>query len=118
MVRTFIQIVLPLVAPLALYALWVWYARRRAAVVGDEPPPFTKGAMFWSIVAGCVLVVISLSLLALSTGEEPTERRYVPPRMEGGKVLPPEFEPGKPPEEPNPYELRRKGPGAVGGTGE
>lgn len=92
MSRVFIQIILPLVAPLAVYFLWLWYARKRSETSGDEPPAFTRGAMFWALLIGFALTVSSLAFLAATGGVSPDAGTYQPPRMEDGKVIGPSYE--------------------------
>ncbi len=92
MSRVFIQIILPLIAPLAVYILWLWYARKRAETSGDEPPSFTKGAAFWAILVGFVLTLASLAFLAATGGVSPDAGTYNPPRFEDGKVVGPSWD--------------------------
>ena len=92
MSRVFIQIILPLVAPLGVYFLWLWYAQKRAETSGNEPPAFTRGAAFWAILAGFVLTVASLAWLAASSGVSPDAGIYHPPRLENGKVIGPSYD--------------------------
>lgn len=92
MSRVFIQIVLPLIAPLGVYFLWLWYAQKRSETKGDEPPAFTQGGAFWAIVVGFVLAIASLAYLAATTGVNPDAGTYQPPRWEDGKVIGPGYE--------------------------
>lgn len=98
MTRFLIQVALPLFAPLAVYIAWLWYAQKRAERHGNEPPAFTRGTAFISILIGAVLAAISLVTLALVGGEEATDRKYVSPRFEDGQVVQPHFE-DEPPED-------------------
>jgi len=90
--RVLIQIVLPLIAPLAIYFLWLWYAGKRAEESGDEPPAFTKGMAFWAILIGLALTISSLAFLATTGGVSPDAGKYQPPRWEDGKIIGPSFE--------------------------
>lgn len=92
MSRVFIQIILPLVAPLAVYFLWLWYAGKRAETSGDEPPAFTRGTAFWAILIGFALMIASLAYLAATSGVSPDAGVYHPPRLEDGKVVGPSYE--------------------------
>jgi len=92
MSRIIVEIILPLVAPLAVYFLWLSYARKRAETSGDEPPAFTRGAAFWAILIGFVLTVASLAYLAVNSGVPPDAGTYQPPRLEDGKVIGPSYE--------------------------
>jgi len=90
--RFVIQVAVPLLAPLAVYILWLWYAQKRAEKHGNEPPAFTRGAAFISILIGAVLAIVSLVVLALMSGQPPTEGAYQPPRLEDGKIIGPSFD--------------------------
>ena len=91
MLREILTDLLPLLAPLAIYMAWVAYMRARARANDDEPPVLERGPIFWSIAAGFVLMVASLMWLAFSTGDKPGQGQYIPPRYEGGKIIPPEY---------------------------
>ena len=91
MTRFLLQVALPLFAPFAIYMTWLWYAQKRAEKHGNEPPAFTRGRAFISIIAGAVLAIASIIVLALSTGHEISDGKYISPRLEGGKVVGPEF---------------------------
>ena len=90
MTRIFFEDILPLILPVTLYVLWVWYARKTHSGDG-ELPALKKGPLFWSILAGFVLMAATLAVLALSTGSPPGSK-YEPPRFEGGKVVPPRYD--------------------------
>jgi len=91
MSRAFIQVVLPLVAPLAVYFLWLWYARKRAETKGDEPPAFTRGGAFWTILIGFILAVASLAFLAATGGVDRDAGSYHPPKWEDGEIVGPRY---------------------------
>ncbi len=93
MSRILIQIILPLMAPLMVYALWVWYGRKRAETSGDEPPEFTKGSSFWSIILGFILMIISMVWLATSHGVSPDSGVYEAPKFIDGKITEPTYTP-------------------------
>lgn len=97
MSRFLIQVALPLLAPFAIYVAWLWYAQKRAERYGNEPPAFTKGTAFITILVGAFLAVASLIALALLSGEAPKDGRYISPRLEDGKVVGPRYE-DQPPE--------------------
>lgn len=92
MARILIEILLPLLAPLAIYLAWNAYARRHAETHGGEVPRVRVGPIFFCIIAGFALTMATLVVLALATGHTPvTNEEYVAPRLEDGKVLPPEY---------------------------
>lgn len=92
MVRMFLTYVLPLIGPFLMYLAWHAYARAQARKNGGEEPSLEKGPIFWSIVAGFVLLSALLMTLALTGGEKAGSGRYVAPRFENGKIIPPHFE--------------------------
>ena len=82
--RIFLQYVLPLVTPAILYILWLVLLGK-----GKKLPNWSEGPWFWLIVGGFVLAAASLIGFGVSNLEG-TEGQYIPPRYEGGKILPPE----------------------------
>ncbi len=96
MSRILFQVLLPLIAPLGIYILWLWYAQKRAERTGDAPPGFTRGSAFWAIMIGFLLMIGSLAWLAISTGVSPDAGRYQAPRLEDGQITEPVYkrEPG------------------------
>ncbi|MBT4888068.1 MAG: hypothetical protein HON65_00745 [Rhodospirillales bacterium] len=93
MSRILIQIILPLIAPFAIYALWLWYAKKRAETTGDEPPAFTRGSAFWSIILGFLLMAGSLAWIAASSGVPAGSGVYEAPRLENGEITEPTYTP-------------------------
>jgi hypothetical protein len=90
--RLIFTYVLPLVLPFLLYLAWNKYARMQARKNGGEEPSLQKGPIFWSIVAGFVLLAASLITLAMTGGDPADSGRYIPPRLEDGKIQPPRYE--------------------------
>ncbi len=93
MVRLLLTYILPLIFPLLVYLAWNAYARNQAKRTGGTPPSLERGPIFWSIVAGFVLLVVSLITLAVLGGDPPDVGRYVAPRYEDGKIIPPTYIP-------------------------
>jgi Family of unknown function (DUF6111) len=81
MLRDVLEIVLPLLLPTVLYFLWVVSVRPRAAVDWATLP------WVWLAGAGALLVAIVLFLAAVDFGS-PKKGVYVPPRWEGGRIVP------------------------------
>jgi hypothetical protein len=78
MIRILLTYVLPLILPTVLYLLWLRFAVAR----GRAPEvPYV-----WLLLAGLVLVTITVFGLTLSGGT-PTGR-YQPPHLEDGRVVP------------------------------
>lgn len=86
MSRALLQYLLPLILPTVLYLAWALLVRdsdsgrKLTAIVRDGP-------WFWLIVAGVVLAGASLVFTALVGGGD-IDGTYIPPRWEGGRVVP------------------------------
>ncbi len=91
MTRILLHYVLPLLLPTLAYLTWVWYYRQRAKATGGDPPEITKGGLFWSLIAGIVLLIVGLIALAVFTGADPGAGGYQSPRLEDGRIMPPKF---------------------------
>jgi len=92
MARLLFTYILPLVLPFLMYLAWNAYARAQARKNGGEEPSLQKGPIFWSIVAGFILLAASLVTLALTGGGPTDSGRYIPPRVEDGRIIPPSYE--------------------------
>jgi hypothetical protein len=92
--RVFLTYVLPLVLPTLVYIAWVGYARKRHVGKGgaeDDLPGLRRGPLFWSLVAGFMLMLGGLAAIALLSGDPPDSGEYQSPRLQDGKVVPPHF---------------------------
>ena len=90
--RTALTILVPFLAPIALYAFFAWLsASKQAKLEGGEP---LQAWQTWPwpklIAAGVVLSAITFVTLALWRGPN-SEKIYVPPHMENGKLVPGQF---------------------------
>lgn len=92
MVRMLFTYVLPLLGPLLIYLAWNAFARAQAKKKGGEIPSLEKGPIFWSLVAGFILLTGSLIAFALLSGEPTDSGQYITPRFEDGKIIPPSYE--------------------------
>lgn len=93
MLRILVTIVLPLLLPTALYLLWFAAARHlRPAGAG----PARALPWPWLAAAGVVLAAMVLYLIGVQIGGS-AQGVYVPPRWEGGKIVPGHIEPPAPP---------------------
>ena len=81
--RAFLAIVLPLALPTALYVLYMTMARRRPAQPIEMP-------WSWLIIAGTVLVIVTL--LALYLFEDAGRGTYHPARIVDGEIKPGYFD--------------------------
>ncbi len=89
MLRVFLTIVLPLLVPTAIYLLWI-------TVVGGmhegDAVSWTSLPWVWLAGAGVALLAIVLFVVTVHFGS-PQEGVYVPPRWEGGQIIPGHVEP-------------------------
>jgi hypothetical protein len=89
MLRVALTIVLPLLLPTAIYLLWM-----RLANPPETGAETRWGAMpwIWLAGAGAALLVLVLVTVTVHFGSQ-QQGVYVPPRWEGGHVVPPHIEP-------------------------
>ena len=89
MLRVFLTVVLPLLLPTLLYLLWVctFGAEHSGNVVRWTAVPW-----IWLAGAGVVLLALVLFVVTVHFGS-PQEGVYVPPRWEGGRIVPGHIEP-------------------------
>ena len=96
MLRVFLTIVLPLVAPTAIYLAWVRFANRSQQ--GSPPDGTLRWAAMpwlWLAGAGALLLALVLFVVTVHFGSARTGV-YVPPRWENGRIVPGHIEPGHP----------------------
>ena len=84
MLRVVLTIVLPLLLPTVLYLLWVGVF---GAERGRSALRWTAVPWIWLAGAGAVLLAIVLFVVTVHFGS-PQEGVYVPPRWEGGRIIP------------------------------
>ena len=89
MLRVLLTVVLPLLLPTAIYVAWIAFTSRSA-----NRAPVRLGTMplVWLAFAGVILLALVLVTVTVHFGE-PIRGRYVPPRYENGRVIPPHLEP-------------------------
>jgi len=85
--RVFLQYVVPLLLPLAIYVGYLIIARRIQRGQGPLAEQMRQWPWAWLAVAGVTLLAISLLAFNLTTGSDPGGV-YVPPKLEDGKVVP------------------------------
>jgi len=86
MIRIILEIVLPLITPIVIYAVWSHFDARRK---GAKMPGWEEGHWFWAVLAGAALT--AASLVWYGGGGNAGKGTYVPAHVEGGKVVPGEF---------------------------
>ena len=89
MLRVFLTIVLPLLLPTAIYVAWLWFMHWSA---NGEPVRLSALPLVWLAAAGVLLLAVVLVTVTVHFGD-PAAGRYVPPRYEDGRLLPPQIEP-------------------------
>lgn len=86
MVRIVLEVLLPLLTPLVVYAIWTHFDAKRK---GTKMPGWEEGHWFWAAVLGAALAVASLIWFGESS--DPGKGSYVEPRVQDGKVVPGQF---------------------------
>jgi hypothetical protein len=89
MLRVFLTIVLPLLVPTAVYLLWI-------SIVGtmQESSAISWAALPWVWLAGAGVALLAIVLFVVTVHfGAPQEGVYVPPRWEGGQIVPGHVEP-------------------------
>ena len=89
MLRVLLTVVLPLLLPTAICVAWIaftsWSSNREKVRLSTLP-------LIWLAFAGVILLALVLVTVTVHFGE-PVSGRYVPPRYENGRVVPPHLEP-------------------------
>ena len=101
MLRIFLTIVLPLVAPTILYLVWLRVARWPSEGSSEGSPAGEKLGWatlpwVWLAAAGAALLALVLFVVTVHFGTA-QPGTYVPPRWENGKIVPGHIEPARKP---------------------
>ncbi len=110
--RTFLTIVLPLIAPTIVFFVWSWFQARRARAEARHEPIPAWQTWPWGrlVLTGAVLAILTLSTFALLREGGPG-MQYVPPHMEDGELVPGQFVPAdEAPESGSSYQGLGEGP--------
>jgi len=96
MIRQILTILLPLLAPTIGYLIWAWIARKRNRDLDDGKTLDSWQTWPWRILigSGAVLMMLSLLLLGFSADED-LSRKYVPPAVIDGELVPGHFLPAE-----------------------
>jgi uncharacterized membrane protein len=81
MIRVVLTILLPLLAPTAIYLVWLFAVGRAESAGALKGLPWT-----WLVVAGVAAVAVALLVVGIDAGGGTGQ--YVPPHVEGGSVVP------------------------------
>jgi hypothetical protein len=88
MIRVLLVNLLLILTPLILYFTYIYLRRRNT----PDSEIMENAPIFWLLAAGVGLMLLGLVVLGQwETGE--IEGRYVPPRIEDGRIVPGHFEP-------------------------
>jgi hypothetical protein len=95
MLRVFLTIVLPLVAPTTLYLAWVWYTHWSPWAQPGQAVGWA--ALPWVWLAGAGALFLALVLFVVTVHYNTSQSGvYVPPHSENGRIIPGHVEPGRP----------------------
>ncbi|MCX2725842.1 DUF6111 family protein [Roseibium salinum] len=72
--------------PFFCYAIWLWLSKR-----SKHPDSWTKGPIAWLTLAGLVLVIAGLVVMAV-TDTSPEGKNFRPSEMRDGVFVPGRFE--------------------------
>ena len=94
MLRTFLTVVLPLIAPTVAYLVWMYLrAQRREEEEAGRPVPRWRQLPWpWLVVSGAALAAVAVLAVGYVDRSADITRRYIPPQLEDGKVVPGRFE--------------------------
>ena len=84
--RRFLEILIPLFLPTAIYFIYLAIARRQARAAGAPAAAGFKD-MPWTWLAGAGVALLAVTLAASAMfGGAPPGSHYQPPSLEGGKI--------------------------------
>ena len=91
--RILVQIVLPILLPSVLYALWLLAERRRVEAAGTgKLPLWAEAPWLWLLALGVCFAGLIMVAIAVF-GRDPTGGVYVAPHIENGEIVPGHVEP-------------------------
>jgi hypothetical protein len=93
MIRVIIENVLLFLAPALIYFAYVWLMRREDTE-GRQQALFDDAPVLWLLLAGAVLVLVTLVAFGSFGGGKPGDA-YVPPVVKDGRIVPGHLEPQK-----------------------
>jgi len=77
----------PVLLPIFIYTLWHFAAVRRARKNGNPIPRFSDGPIFMLLMVSLGIAVLCFLALGFSATENNNKGNYIPPHMEGGKLI-------------------------------
>jgi hypothetical protein len=84
--RLLLTVLLPLVTPFIVYAIWVAWMRRREEA-GNPVTRMQMNRLLACFVIGAMMAGATLFATAM-TGTAPPDSKYVPPTLENGRIIP------------------------------
>lgn len=83
----------PVLLPLIIYLLWLYFVRHRASKKGEPLPKFSDGSIFWLLMSSLLIAVLCILFLAVSVDKNGNKGSYQPPYMEEKKIVPAQVKP-------------------------
>ena len=91
--RILLQYLLPIVLPTVVYFAWLTAERRRAERAEAGKAPHWRDAPWLWLVGSGVALALVIAFASAFFGGADTAGRYVPPRVEDGRIVPGHVEP-------------------------
>jgi hypothetical protein len=93
MIRQFLTVVLPFIAPTIAYIIWVYFRQEReeALAQGRKLPHWQDYPWTWLVTIGAALVAASLIAFGMIFQNTNVDQEYRPAHYEDGKLIPGEF---------------------------
>jgi hypothetical protein len=87
--RILVTVVLPVLAPAAVYFGWFYWAQQRAVAAGEPEKAPKLGDVPWFVLAAAGVFIVAVILFASTVfeGAEPG-LTYTPPHIVDGKIAP------------------------------
>lgn len=88
MTQVMVTVLLPFLVPLGVLFLWTWGRTRWVETHGGAVPPVEKGAWFAAVLAGFILMILTLVAVAVLESPGRPGDTYTPPQLVDGRVVP------------------------------
>ena len=76
----------PVLVPIMVYWLWLYKVGKKATIEGRPVLRFRDGPWYWAVLASLLTGIGCLLVLGVSVESHTGD--YVPPHMQGGKLVP------------------------------
>jgi hypothetical protein len=93
MIRKFLTIVVPFLAPTIAYIIWAYFRQEREEAIakGRRLPAWQDYPWTWLVTTGALLAAVALVLAGTILQDGDVGQEYRPARYEDGKLVPGEF---------------------------